>query len=47
MMPMSLIAVPESDRAAPAAAGPAAFSATSPWPTCARAGRRRGAEGHR
>ncbi len=47
MMPTLLIAVSESDRAAPAAAGEAAFSATSPWPTCARASRRRGAEGHR
>jgi hypothetical protein len=46
MMPTLLIAAPESDRAAPAAAGAAAFSATSPWPTSAP-GRRRGAEGRR
>jgi hypothetical protein len=47
MMPTLLIAAPESDCAAPAAAGAAAFSATSPWPTCARASRPRGAEGRR
>ena len=47
MMPTPHLAVSESDRAAPAVASPAAFSAPSPWPTCARAGRRRGAEGRR
>lgn len=47
MMPKLLIPVPEAARAVPAAAGTAASSATSPWPTSARRTPRRGAEAGR
>ena len=43
-MPTAHARLVARDPAVPAAAGLAAFSATSPWPTCVRSGPRRGAE---
>jgi len=47
MRPRLLSPVPEAARAVPAAAGAAASSATSPWPTCGPRAPRRGAEARR